>query len=200
MDDESYFTLSHSTINGNNNFYTSDMNSTPASVKYQTAAKYESKLLVWIAASPKGLSKPFIVPNGLAINQYIYTNECLSKRLIPFLNAHHSDGEYVFWPDLATSHYADSTMDFMIENSINFVEKFENPANTPEVRPIEDFWSILKGHVYEGGWRAENLEQLKRRIKLCLKKLDTPLIHALFQGTRGRLDRVRRFGMREDSN
>jgi len=26
---------------------------------------------------------------------------------------------------------------------------FENPANVPEVRAIEDFWSFLKGKVYE---------------------------------------------------
>ena len=34
MDDESYFTLKHSTINGNNNFYSSKVSKTPASVKY----------------------------------------------------------------------------------------------------------------------------------------------------------------------
>jgi len=32
---------------------------------------------------------------------------------------------------------------------INFIEKIENPANLPEGRAIEDFWSILKAKVYE---------------------------------------------------
>ena len=40
IDDESYFTLSHSSINGNSNYYSSDVNLTPASVKYSLKAKY----------------------------------------------------------------------------------------------------------------------------------------------------------------
>ena len=35
MDDESYFTLSHSTINGNQFFYSSDLKTTHANTKYQ---------------------------------------------------------------------------------------------------------------------------------------------------------------------
>ena len=48
FDDESYFTLSHSTINGNDTFYSSDITKTPASVKYNPVKKYERKLLVWL--------------------------------------------------------------------------------------------------------------------------------------------------------
>ena len=40
MDDESYFTLSHSTINGNNNFYTDDKKQAPPEVRYRTKPKY----------------------------------------------------------------------------------------------------------------------------------------------------------------
>ncbi len=47
---ESYFTLSHSSLVGYDNFYTSDFNKTPNSVKYQTKCKYEKKLMVWVSA------------------------------------------------------------------------------------------------------------------------------------------------------
>ena len=36
IDDESYFTLNHSSINGNDILYTSDVKSSPSAVKYQT--------------------------------------------------------------------------------------------------------------------------------------------------------------------
>jgi len=127
--------------------------------------KFEEKVLVWIAISSKGLSKPFIVPSKTAIDQEVYKKECLQPRLIPYIHANHQEGTYKFWPDLASSHYAESVMDFMIENKIDFVEKCENPANLPEVRPIEDFWSILKGKVYENGWEAKNAEELIQKIK-----------------------------------
>ena len=41
MDDESYFTLKHSTINGNNNFYSSNVSETPASDKFDPRSKFE---------------------------------------------------------------------------------------------------------------------------------------------------------------
>jgi hypothetical protein len=42
--------------------------------------------------------------------------------------------------------------------SVNFVVKAENPPNMPEIRPIENFWGILKGLVYQNNWQAENLD------------------------------------------
>jgi hypothetical protein len=104
IDDESYFTLTHSTINGNNNYYTSNNALTPPEVNYYTKTKFEKKLLVWICLSAKGISSVYYVPSGQAINQEVYLKNCIKKRLIPFINAHHSDGNYVFWPDLASSH------------------------------------------------------------------------------------------------
>ena len=43
MDDESYFTLAHTSINGNDQFYTSNVNVTPANVKYQPIEKFQKK-------------------------------------------------------------------------------------------------------------------------------------------------------------
>ena len=31
---------------------------------------------------------------------------CIKKRLFPFIEEHHSDGQYLFLPDLASSHYS----------------------------------------------------------------------------------------------
>ena len=45
-------------------------------------------------------------PSGMAINQEVYLNECIEKRLVPFVQEHYKNGKYVFWPDLASSHYA----------------------------------------------------------------------------------------------
>jgi hypothetical protein len=46
LDDESYFTISRTCINGNNFFYCSDVSGTPSNVKFARKAKYENKLLV----------------------------------------------------------------------------------------------------------------------------------------------------------
>jgi hypothetical protein len=118
-----------------------------------------------MAISPCGFSEPLILESGNAIDQNIYTNQCLKARLLPFIKKYHSDNNYIFWPDLASSHYAETSLDFMLENSIQHVDKHDNPANLPEVRPIEDFWSYLKGKVYEGYWKAKTLHQTTTAYK-----------------------------------
>ena len=48
FDDESYFTLEHSSINGNGNFYSKDISLTPPSVKHRPTVKYPDRISVWI--------------------------------------------------------------------------------------------------------------------------------------------------------
>ena len=62
----------------------------------------KKKLLVWAAISSKGISRIFIVPSGQAVNQHIYKEECLQRRLIPFIKKYHQEDEFIFWPDLAS--------------------------------------------------------------------------------------------------
>ena len=81
----------------------------------------------------------------------------------------------------------------MNEKKINFVKREDNPANVSECRPIEDFWSVLKGKVYENNWQGENFKKLQNRIKYCLSKMDKSLVQRLSESTRRRLEYVRRF-------
>ena len=66
-------------------------------------------------------------------------------------------------------------LEFLREQNIAFVEKKDNPPSAPQIRPIENYWGILKMEVYAGNWEAsgENKrEKLIRRIKQCQKKID----------------------------
>jgi hypothetical protein len=96
----------------------------------------------------------------------------LRSKLVPFIKEHHNDGNYVFWPDLASSHYAQATMDFLDEKKIIYVPKGDNPPNVPQARPIENFWGDLSRRVYENGWQAKTKSKLIRRINSKLKEFD----------------------------
>ena len=126
LDDESYFTLSNSVLTGNDSYYTDDKNLTPDDVKYIDKAKYEEKVLVWVAISPKGNSQIYMRPSGMAINQEVYLNECIKKRLVPFVQEHYRNGKYVFWLDLASSHYAKSVIEWLNNNN---VKRAGSPSN-----------------------------------------------------------------------
>ena len=73
----------------------------------------------------------------------------MQRRLIPFIRTIHKNDQIVFWPDLASSHYSKRTQEYLKAENIEFVPKDHNPANVPELRPIEDFWSELKREVYK---------------------------------------------------
>ena len=94
----------------------------------------------------------------------VYIRKYLPK-LLKFIEKHHLGDKYIFWPNLASSHYANKTSAWLNEQKVPFV------PNVSKARPIEGFWSILADKVYSGGWTATNQEQLVNRIKSQLKKL-----------------------------
>ena len=112
---------------------------------------------MWIAVGchPVGFQSNSFMASGNAVDQFVYRDSCLAPRLLPFYQKNHSDGNYIFWADQAGCHYAEHSLDFLCENLIHYVDKVDNPANLPEVRPKEDFWSILKDKVYENNWEAK---------------------------------------------
>jgi transposase len=196
LDDESYFTLSNTRLSGNNFFYSSDKNNAPDDVRYKYAEKYEKKVLVWLAISPKGRTKALILKSKMAINKSVYLKKCIKARLMPFLNKKYKNHpKYVFWPDLASSHYASIVVNYLKELKVNFMPKKCNPANLPQVRPIEDYWAHLKRNVYAGGWRANNINQLVKRINVCLRKDDLKFVQKLALGVSRRLRNVIRHGI-----
>ena len=102
----------------------------------------------------------------------------------------------MFWPDLASSHYATSVQQHLQTEKIRFVPKNRNPANVPKVRPIEDFWGLLKQKVYENDWTAKNIPQLIKRIKWSITKIYTKLIQNTCKSVHTtRLDRAARYGI-----
>ena len=72
LDDESYFTKTHSNINGNEHSYSYNVDFAPAKVKLRRKQKYEKKLPVWIVMSPRVISEKLIMPNVNAIGQLVY--------------------------------------------------------------------------------------------------------------------------------
>ncbi|KAL4501519.1 hypothetical protein ABPG72_018570 [Tetrahymena utriculariae] len=187
LDDESYFTLTNSTLSGNDRFYSDDVEMTPDDTKYYYKSKYEQKVLMWIAISPRGVSKPFFLPSGYAVDQSIYKDKCLKPFLLPMIDKLYQDERYIFWPDLASAHYANSVQNFLKDKNIKYVQKDKNPANIPAARPIEDFWAYLKRLVYEGDWSAKTTDALQQRIKYCLSKIDINFVQDLAHDTHKRL-------------
>ncbi|KAF0301696.1 hypothetical protein FJT64_026068 [Amphibalanus amphitrite] len=61
---------------------------------------------------------------------------------------------------------------FLEDAGVPVVGREDNPPNVPQLRPIEDFWGLLKQEVYKGGWEATSEDQLKRRILRAVEILN----------------------------
>ena len=110
IDDGSYFPFSQETVPGNDCFFSTNKENTPPLVRYRQKKTYEPKVLVSLAVSEDGHSEPFFRTRGLSINGEVYREECIWGRLQPFLQEVHSDDEVLFWPHLASAHYARSAL------------------------------------------------------------------------------------------
>ena len=183
IDDESYFTLSGAGMPGNSGFYTNDLDTTPPEIKFNRVAKFEpDKVMIWVAFSKRGISPIYFAPKRTSMDQELYRKECLTKRLFPFIDQNYdSRQDVIFWPDLASCHYATKTQQFLNENGIFFVPKDHNPPNCPQIRPIENFFGILKQRVYAGNWSAKNRDQLIQRIRKCVREMDMDVIIKMYE-------------------
>lgn len=152
------------------------------------------RVLVWLAISEKGISKIFFCHSN-SMNKEIYAKECIRKRLLPFIEDQHSDGNCLFWPDLASCHYARDVLNTFAEEDINYVSKDRNPPCVPQLRPIEDFWGALKQKVYHHNWQGETLQQLENRVRYCLRQMDLAFVRDMMRSVKLRLRRARAYGV-----
>ena len=120
--------------------------------------------------SEKGHSEPFFMMTRGNVTREIYVEECIRKRLFPFLEKHHPNGDIIFWPDLASAHYSKFSLESLRSLEIAIVPK-ENIPNLPQLRSI-DFCAPHKNLVYKGAWEAPNDKDLIKRINDKLKCFD----------------------------
>ena len=169
----------------------SDFSRTPMAVKTYAKKKFEPKVMLWIAMSPKGMSTP---GRSMAVTARSYIDNCLEPHLVPFLNTHYPQGAYIFWPDKASAHYSRISTDFLDNNNICYVKKANNPTEVPQCRQIEDFFGLLATRVYHQNWIAKDVSALKRRIQKCISEIPPGTVQATLETVRKRLLRAYQLG------
>jgi hypothetical protein len=79
-----------------------------------------------------------------------------------FINLSKKYEKIVFWPHLASAHYANDTLVRLEDLKIEYV---------PQIRPIEKFWANLKRKVYSNNYRTKYVKCLMANIRKELKKV-----------------------------
>lgn len=164
-DDKKVLKLFGNNVLGNLCFYSTDSSAVPPKIRFQQKAKFESKVMVWVAISSKRLSYVHVHRSKQAVEQKTYLKECINRRLLPFVDKYHSDGNFLFWSDLASSNYSEIVQQRLNEMNIPYVSLADNPPNVSQAPSIEVVWTILERKIYEINWEANNIDHLVRRIK-----------------------------------
>lgn len=189
IDDESYVLADPENIPGQKYFRFTEKCSVPDKLMFKCKEKFPKKYLVWQAMDDKGnVSKPYIKIGCMNTDEY--REECLEKRLLPFVLKHHSIDNVLFWPDLATIHYSGRAQEWLKYNRIECIAKERNPPNVPHARPIERFWSICKRRYGQRSRVPKNLNGFKK-IWINISK-DVAKSHAksLMKNMRKRLRQI----------
>jgi hypothetical protein len=181
IDNESYFPIEDEKCSRNHSFYPFDIENIDLSVKFKNVGKFTAKLLVWIAFSLRGFAKPFFMPFRGAINAKTYSEYRIIKRLVQFLREKHSDNNYLFWPDLASSHCAIETLQTFKQQNVRFVPKDMNPPNVPQLISIEDLWARIEQKVYENAWFTHSIPKLILRIEKKLNEFSPSMYQKLYE-------------------
>jgi hypothetical protein len=146
-------------------------------------AKFAKKFLVWQAIDEFGnVSEPFVSEGTMSTK--VYLEECIKKRLLPFIDKHHQRENVFFWPDMATCHYALPMTQYLTAQKIDFIKKSENAPNVPQARGIELFWALCKTEYrkrpnkpknvrgFRQVWKTTSVKVAKKSGKPILRKLD----------------------------
>ena len=83
--------------------------------------------------------------------------------------------------------YTQENLEFLRSHGIAYVEKHENPQNAPQIRPIENYWAMLKMKVYEGNWTGKDRPQMIRRIKQKQKEIYHEIVIGMFENLKARI-------------
>ena len=161
MDDETYVPVDRNAINGKE-FYNARIRGGVADqFRFKPREKFTAKYLVWQAIDENGNVSEAYIQKG-TMNGETYLNECLKKRLLPFIERHHPDRNILFWPDMARIHYTGAIVQWLEANGIDFVNYGENAPNVPQARPVEIFWDKCKGEYKRRKEDAKSLSSFKR--------------------------------------
>lgn len=186
MDDETYVPIDPDQIPGLEFYHCINKKDVPDKAVFKGKTKFPKKFIIWQCLDEKGnVSEPFVSTG--TINGDVYLEECLKKRLIPFIKKYHNLENVLFWPDMASSHYRKDVIDWLEKEGVDFVRKSENAPNVPQARPIEKFWALCKANYKKQSKPAKNLTAFKKSWKKIAKKVASESAQDLMKEARRNL-------------
>jgi transposase len=143
--------------------------------------KFALKIMCWGAVSTRFKSKLVVVQGTMTAIRYVD----ILKRYLINQNSKFNESSEVFQQDNAPCHTARLSKSFFSDNGITVLDW---PANSPDLNPIENIWSILKKKVERRVVNSK--EALIKVIEEEWEKIDIGLIRKTIESMPRRLLQV----------
>ena len=113
----------------------------------------------------------------------------LNDRFMPYVNSmtRHERSRVIFMQDNAPSHASRHTKQFLADNGFVGNRLMEWPSSSPDINPIENYWSVFKAKLYQSGRQFSNNDQLWQAITDTFAAMDRGLIATLTKSMNNRV-------------
>ncbi len=138
--------------------------------------------MIWAAMSSAGVGPLCFLKS--TVNAAIY-QEILEHFILPSADKLYGDADFIFQQDLAPAHTAKGTKSWFNDHGITVLDC---PANSPDLNPIENRWSIVKRKTRDT--RPNNADDLKATIKATCASITPEQCHRLIVSIPRRIDAV----------
>lgn len=181
MDDGTFVKLDFKQIPGAKCYISTMRWSVPSKFKYIMMDKFANKLMIWQGiCSCVMKSNAFVTSSTL--NHLFYINEYLQNRVFPIIRSHHSPVK--FWTDLASCHYAGLTKGWYEGKNVDAIPVEHNPPNSPQLRPIEHYWAIVKRKLKKDCRAATDIKSMQIKWNKYAGTVTPSLVRKLMGGVK----------------
>ena len=121
--------------------------------------------------------------------------ECIDKRLLPFIGKYHSNGNYLFWPNLAKAHYSNIVQEYLTEKISHLILVLTTYQMFLKLLQLRLCGLYLSERYMKTIREQKILIIWLKGIKQKEKELDREMLQGMIQGVRKKLQAMWRDGL-----
>lgn len=137
--------------------------------------RYSPSVMVWAGICWNGKSELIFIEKGAKIDAKYYQKNVIRSFIVKDKERLFKGKKFIWHQDSAHSHSANSTVNYLERNKIEFITKDQWIPKSPEAAPTDFFvWGWMKNKLREKVIKTK--EQLKREILELWRKLPLKFI------------------------
>ncbi len=136
----------------------------------KSSVKFPQSVMIWVAISSAGVGPLCFLKTNVTAPIY---QDILEHFILPSADQLFKDDDLIFQQDLASAHTAKSTKSWLNDQDVGVLDW---PANSPDLNPIDNLWSIVKRKMRNK--RPKNADELKATVKETWASIPPQQCHA----------------------